>query len=100
MSFLSNISIIQYTISHVSYILNVKTIIFPVYFPTQTYFKDFAYKTLIEFNTQSMATPESAKTAIHIDAIPQSPNTITDTLTAKAKTTFSYAIFLVFLAML
>ena len=49
----------------------------------------------MEFSTQSIATPESANTAIHMEAIPHSPNTITAAFTANAKITFSFAIRLV-----
>ena len=39
-----------------------------------------------------MATPESANTAIHMEAKPHSPRIITASFTASAKTTFCQAI--------
>ena len=53
----------------------------------------------MEFNTQSMATPESANTAIHMEAKPASPRIMTRTFTARAKTTFWAAMAPVFFAM-
>lgn len=55
----------------------------------------FLYRTRMEFRMQSMATPVSANTAIHMDAKPQRPRIITQILTASAKTTFCQEIRLV-----
>ena len=43
------------------------------------------------FRTQSMATPESANTAIHILAKPSSPRIMTTNFTPRAKITFCQA---------
>ena len=42
----------------------------------------------MEFNTQRIATPVSANTASHMEAIPMSPSTMTSAFTASANTTF------------
>lgn len=53
----------------------------------------------MEFSTQSMATPLSAKTAIHMEACPVSPSAITSALIASANMTFCQAILVVVFAM-
>ena len=58
-----------------------------------------AYKIRTEFKMHSIATPVSAKTAIHIFAIPAKPSNITAALINNANTTFCFAIRPVSLAM-
>lgn len=48
----------------------------------------FLYRIRMEFNTQRIATPVSANTASHMEAIPMSPSTMTSAFTASANTTF------------
>ena len=43
----------------------------------------------MEFKMQSIATPVSANTAIHIFANPNTPKIITNAFTARANTTFA-----------
>lgn len=49
----------------------------------------FIYSMRIELSTHSIATPVSANTASHMDAIPNRPRIITRILTASANTMFS-----------
>ena len=53
----------------------------------------------MELSTHSMATPLSAKTAIHMDAYPVSPSAMTKALTASANITFCQAMRVVTFAM-
>ena len=61
----------------------------------KTCFCYFLYSSRMLLSTHSIATPESANTASHIDASPSRPSTITSIFTASAKITFCQAIRLV-----